>query len=946
MGRCQFCQTEIKELDKPGFVHHLQIIKTETDGHIHVHGDLENRPMMKELIEAAEVEIGIDRVSKKQLEKTEYVFHNRQRIGDILTFTCAIRDFKKEYPNVRVNVISTCGHIWDHNPNIDRTLIPTPENTVRIGPGKGTNISNRIDWHMTNAFRLSIEDNLGIQLQQGESRPDLWLTEEEYNAPRLFEKPYWIICTTGEKGWGCKMYPHEKWQQFVESHPDKLFVQIGTKEDNAERLKGENIIDYIGKTQSREDGVRDLFKLFLNAEGSIGLVSFHMHLSGALYKPCIVIAGGREPVSFTRYEGHRYLSDDGCLPCSVKACWHCSIDACTNPVLNDQGKKIPKCVDIIDVEDLNRAMNMYYRGGRLKIDTPIEKTPIRTPSKMGVNVVPTPRKIEIPKEKEPATANIGTYGMPFGGGSLTQDDWGFIQSIIDKYGVKSVLEFGAGLSTLLLRDKGVELTTFETNQNWINKILAFKPDSDIRLWDGKGYLPENLKGSYDLSFVDGPSGGVNRECSTKIASVLSDIVVVHDAGREWEKQWQKIYLEKEFDGPLKGGHRCHLWIRKGSVKVSKIEATIEVEKPISKAEESQKPEEALSSFQQNNSTFPTSLKSKFIKIVSTARGWGGCARSVTTIMKMLIKNGHKVEFIPFRNSVTSGEFKHLLETDLKDVKVSLGFGTLKEQCDALLMYADDYVWEFAKPEMVEIFSNIGADYKVMMLNFRRGRVGIVDWTKGWDKYMFLCSWQEKDLLNILPGVKTKVLPPCTDLTEFLNVNPDYHNPNSIRIVRHSSQGDSKFPETFGTEVINALECRSDLSMSLLPGPSFVNLLEPLASRFVRKNKTANVKELAEYLATGNLFWYSVPPRYMDMGPRVIVEAMAVGLPVIADDWIGGPTDRLTPETGWLCSSKEQHIEIMKNITTKELERMGIAAKERAFQEFRPEAWLKELVGGK
>jgi ADP-heptose:LPS heptosyltransferase len=174
-------------------------------------------------------------------------------------FTCGVRDFKKAFPDVRVNVISTASHIWDYNPYIDRSLNATEENTIKIGPGWLTNASNRIDWHMANSFRLSIEEKLGIAIPATESRGDIWLSQEEYDAPRLWEKPYWIICTSGEKGWGCKMYPSYKWQEVVDQNPDLTFVQIGTAEDNPPRLKGKNVIDHVGKTQDRNTGVRDLF---------------------------------------------------------------------------------------------------------------------------------------------------------------------------------------------------------------------------------------------------------------------------------------------------------------------------------------------------------------------------------------------------------------------------------------------------------------------------------------------------------------------------------------------------------------------------------------------------------------------------------------------------------------------------------------------------------------
>lgn len=922
MEKCVICSRDMLEWGETSMKHldHLVVTKSIIDGHIHTHGDLDKKEVMAELIESAKNEIGIFDQVKKGLDRKEIVFHNRQRIGDILTFTSAIRDFHAAFPEVRLNVISTCMHLWDHNPAIDKTLVATEENTVKIGPGTLTNASNRINRHMTESFRISMEEKLGITIPQGESRPDIWLTEEEYNSPRPFPMPYWIICTTGEKGWGCKMYPTKNWQKVVDQNPDITFVQIGTAEDNAPRLQGKNVIDHIGKTQSRETGVRDLFKLFLHAEGSIGLVSFHMHLSGALYKPCVVVAGGREPVAFTRYAGHAYLSNDGMLPCSVKACWHCDINACTNLIIKDD-TKIPKCVDIIGPEDITRAIRGYYRGGRLKIGVPCEKPKLK-------NVVKTP-------EKKEAVSSEGTpapYGMTWGGGCITDLDWDFINGVIKKYGVKSVLEFGAGLSTLLMTDLGLDVQTFETQQGWIDRIMALSKKPKINLWDGGWNLPLPMA-QYDLAFVDGPAGGVNREAATAIAARSANIVIVHDANREFEKIWQGMYLKAEFDGPTKGGHRCHLWVKK-TAKHALRTSSIKAESIVNGNGDVY--ELKMNELPKHTQELVAPKSKKHIKIVSTARGWGGCARSCTTIMDLLLKAGHYVEFIPFRGSVTSAEYKQMLNTTLKGVKVRENMEGVSEACDVLLVYGDDYIWEFPNRENTLRFSNLNAEKKIMMLNFRRGKVGEIPWTREWDLYAFLNSTQERELLKVHPGAKTKVLPPCTILDDFLAIKPDYER--NIRIVRHSSQGDTKFSPNIGEEITAMFNDVPDLEMSMIPGPSFI----PEFKGFRKLPKTADHKVIAEFLATGNMFWYSLPTGYMDMGPRVILEAMAVGLPILADNW-GGAVDRVTPECGWLCNNKHEHVQVVREATLEEIKRKGIAAKERAFAEFRPEKWLEILT---
>lgn len=968
MAQCPVCKDPVPAFDKPSDAH--LTIGRDKEGHVHVHGSLGDKDSIRELLEVGAEEIGVSLLKQPTLPKT-IVFNNKQRLGDSLMFTCAIRDFKKAFPKVRLGIRLTAPHIIDHNPYVDRDIDVEdiknkamaqvahlkPEEAekksyfqvgednafIKIGPGWLTNKSNSLDWHFANAYRVSMEKALGVHIEQGESRPDIWLTQEEYDSARPFKQPYWVICITGEKGWGCKMYPFDRWQEVVSACPDITFVQIGTRGDNPPRLQGANVIDHVGKTEDKHTGIRDLFKLFLNAEGSIGLVSFHMHLSGALYKPCVVVAGGREPVSFTRYAGHQYLANDGTMSCSTPACWHCDINACTNLVEKPdmREKRIPKCVDMISSAEVVEAIRRYYTGGRLRLDQPIEKPKLR-------NIVPTPasRPDSVPGGFD-AKAKTG---LDWGKGAIDPMDWPFMEEVIKKNQVKTVLEFGAGLSTVLIAKLLSEtnpdtifsgIQSYETEPEWITKVTAALPKGHIsdwmavvKKWDGRS-VPDRTagwdNGHYDMAFVDGPANGQNREEAVRLAANYAKIVILHDATREYEAQWEEKYLKPGFSGPIKGGKWCHLWI--------KTPAFVAFPAP---------------------PPAPVNPNRKHIKIVSTARGWGGCARSITTIMKMLLKAGHEVEFIPFRGAVTSKEFIDVLKNGLSAVRVNPSLEAVREHCDVLLVYADDYVWEF--PKLGDAFSAVNADRKIMMLNYRRGGIGEIPWTKGWDRYLFLNSKQEKDLLRLLPEASTAVYPPCTDLAPFFEAKIDYSGP--IRIVRHNSQGDTKFDKSGATtfvdgqaqrvltlesdgahlpqaawEIKRALESRQDLEMHMLPGPSFV---EP-SDRFKKYARTGIPGLIRQFLENGNLFWYSLPQGYLDMGPRVILEAMAAGLPVIADNW-GGAPDRITPETGWICDKKEEMLEIIKNVTPEELESKGRAARERALKEFRPERWIEELTG--
>jgi glycosyltransferase involved in cell wall biosynthesis len=101
--------------------------------------------------------------------------------------------------------------------------------------------------------------------------------------------------------------------------------------------------------------------------------------------------------------------------------------------------------------------------------------------------------------------------------------------------------------------------------------------------------------------------------------------------------------------------------------------------------------------------------------------------------------------------------------------------------------------------------------------------------------------------------------------------------------------------------------------------------------------------VTNFLRHGHCFWYLLPDGYTDQGPRVIVEAMAAGLPVIAENR-DGAKDRVTSETGWLIDSHSQAIEIINSITPEILAEKGAAARRRAIKEFQSIKWFEAISG--
>lgn len=344
------------------------------------------------------------------IEQIKLQLHNHNRIGDVLCMTCAVRDlatvrrctkcgFQCYWPNAGetdalecplckkdtlkrhylIKVDTSFPELWANNPYLSE--FDKPDIDLRIGPGKGTQESNQSGKHMCEAYRESILEKTGngIMFPQGELMPDIHFSEYELSQPPIIEGRYWILSpamTVGNKAFSSKAWPMDRWQEVVNAFPQITFVQIGHTNDNNPILSGANLINMVGETQG-EGGVRKLLRLFKDADGSVGLVSMHAHISAALKKPAVVIAGAREPVRFELYSFHRYLSNQGTMRCvgeapaghnrrhdSIYSCWKMNIEACPNRV-----DRYAKCIAMITTEEVIKAINDYYEGGMLEAVT-------------------------------------------------------------------------------------------------------------------------------------------------------------------------------------------------------------------------------------------------------------------------------------------------------------------------------------------------------------------------------------------------------------------------------------------------------------------------------------------------------------------------------------------------------------------------------------------------
>ena len=300
---------------------------------------------------------------------------NNQCPGDILMLTAAVRDLKRVFPSVSIGVATSASELWNNNPNIDWNV--TADNADRVIAAEYPLIheSDRLPYHFIHAFRKELESQLGHRIPQGAFRGDLYLTDEEKTPHPLLEgvRDYWILDAGYKLDFTLKNWGHARFRRVVELLAGKVqFVQIGAKEPTHKHAAIPGAIDLIGKTS-----LRDLVRIMYGAAGVLTPVSFPMHLAAAVptpdgrLRPCVVVAGAREPSTWEAYPGHVFLHNVGAFDCCrKKACWKSRAvpvgdrgpgdrSLCAHPV-TEAGETVGRCMAAIAPETVAGIIEMYH----------------------------------------------------------------------------------------------------------------------------------------------------------------------------------------------------------------------------------------------------------------------------------------------------------------------------------------------------------------------------------------------------------------------------------------------------------------------------------------------------------------------------------------------------------------------------------------------------------
>lgn len=305
--------------------------------------------------------------------------------GDIVMLTAALRDLHKCNPGRFVTDVRTSARdLWTHNPY----LTPLKEGD----PGVLTidcqypliHRSNQTPFHFIHGFSQFLAERLEVPVSPTAFKGDIHLSDEErgwisqVHEITKSDAPFWIVVAGGKRDFTIKWWSHERFQEVVDHFLGKIqFVQVGEENHHHPPLK--NVIDLRGKTS-----IRQLVRLVHHSQGVLCPVTFLMHLAAAVPvrpgrladRPCVVVAGGREPSHWEAYPGHRFLHTQGALPCCESGgCWKARTvplgdgdekDRRENLCVRVSANGLPRCMDMISSESVISSIQSYFDGGAIR----------------------------------------------------------------------------------------------------------------------------------------------------------------------------------------------------------------------------------------------------------------------------------------------------------------------------------------------------------------------------------------------------------------------------------------------------------------------------------------------------------------------------------------------------------------------------------------------------
>ncbi len=316
------------------------------------------------------------------------ILRNYLSPGDIVMLTSTLRDLHRSWPGrYETDVRTSCPQIWENNPYITRIEDDAPGVRTIECEYPLIHRSNTEPWHFIHGFTQFVGAGLGVEITPGDFKGDIHLSQEETAWMSQVQEltqtpvPFWLVAAGGKRDFTIKWWAHERFQTVVDHFREKiLFVQIGEGGHVHPPLRG--VLDLRGKTD-----LRQLVRLVYHAQGVLSPVTLLMHLAAAVQtkkgapknRPCVVIAGGREPSHWEAYTNHQFIHTNGALWCCDNGgCWKSR----TTPLDDGDEKDRPEnlCVDVLPADQRTPALE----GSHNALIYPREAWPILLPRCMSL----------------------------------------------------------------------------------------------------------------------------------------------------------------------------------------------------------------------------------------------------------------------------------------------------------------------------------------------------------------------------------------------------------------------------------------------------------------------------------------------------------------------------------------------------------------------------------
>jgi ADP-heptose:LPS heptosyltransferase len=322
-------------------------------------------------------------------EMQKLLLRCRFALGDVVLLTAAVRDLHQCFPGRFLTDVRTgFADLWAHNPY----LSPLHEYDAEVGvidcDMPLVERSDQAGKHALHGFLDFLGQQLAVKLHLTDFRGDIHLSADERDGaspiPQLtnLDVPYWLISAGGKQDCTVKWWDAARYQAVVDHFRGQIqFVQIGRVEHWHPELRG--VIDLRGRTE-----VRDLVRLVYHADGVLCGVTALMHLAAAVplkaerngqQRPCVVVAGGREPPHWEAYPGHQFIHTVGALRCCAgSGCWKSRTkplgdgeDTAERLCVDPRGE-LPRCMEMISADEVIRRIELYVAGGGAPLLSPPE----------------------------------------------------------------------------------------------------------------------------------------------------------------------------------------------------------------------------------------------------------------------------------------------------------------------------------------------------------------------------------------------------------------------------------------------------------------------------------------------------------------------------------------------------------------------------------------------